>query len=128
MPTAGWRGSMAAAAGSKAGSTRRWRPPAGAGAAPHGVAMGFARLQGGRTTLIADAAAPPAGRASAEAHASTLAFELTSGRRPIVVSCGSGRSFGPDWRRAGRATPSHSTLCLDGISSSRLAVAGQAAT
>ncbi|MBR9765883.1 MAG: heparinase, partial [Rhodobacteraceae bacterium] len=47
-------------------------------------------------------------------------FELTSGRRPVVVNCGSGRSFGPEWRRAGRATPSHSTLCLDGMSSGRL--------
>lgn len=86
-----------------------------------GLAMGFARLQGGRTTLIADAAAPPTGRASGAAHASTLAFELTSGRRPLIVSCGSGKSFGADWRRAGRATPSHSTLSIDGYSSSRLA-------
>ncbi|GGL57078.1 heparinase II/III family protein [Wenxinia marina] len=90
-----------------------------------GLAMGFARMQGGRTTLIADAAPPPRGAVSAEAHASTLAFELTSARRPVVVNCGSGRSFGPDWRRAGRATPSHSTLCIDGVSSARLADDGE---
>ena len=84
-----------------------------------GLAMGFARLQGGRTSVIVDASAPPAGRASGWAHASTLAFELTSGRRPLIVSCGSGAPFGPDWRLAGRATPSHSTLALDGFSSSR---------
>ncbi|MDK3016769.1 heparinase II/III family protein [Pseudodonghicola flavimaris] len=85
-----------------------------------GLAMGYARLTGGRTTLIVDASAPPKGAASYNAHASTLAFELTSGRRPLVVNCGSGASFGVEWRRAGRATPSHSTLCLDGYSSARL--------
>ena len=85
--------------------------------AQDGIAMGFARLHAARTSVIADVASPPA---STHAHASTLAFELTSGRRPLIVSCGSGRSFGSDWQRAGRATPSHSTLCIDGVSSSRL--------
>lgn len=91
------------------------------GAPSDGLHMGFGRLSAGRTSVIMDAAAPPAGRASINAHASTLAFELTSGRRPLVVSCGSGAPFGEDWRRAGRATPSHSTLALDGLSSSQLA-------
>lgn len=82
--------------------------------------MGYGRLAAGRTTVVMDADSPPAGAASVDAHASTLAFELASGRRPIIVNCGSGRSFGPDWRRAGRATPSHSTLVLEGLSSSRI--------
>lgn len=86
-----------------------------------GLAMGFARLSAGRTSVIVDAAVPPVGRASVTAHASTLAFELTSGRRAMIVNCGSGAVFGADWRRAGRATPSHSTLCLHGHSSARLA-------
>jgi uncharacterized heparinase superfamily protein len=85
-----------------------------------GLAMGFARLSGGRTSVIADAASPPDGLASTSAHASTLAFELTSGRRAMIVSCGSGAPFGADWRRAGRATASHSTLEIEGFSSSRL--------
>lgn len=85
-----------------------------------GLAMGFARLHGGRTSLIMDAAAPPTGDASYDAHASTLAIEVTSGRRPMIVSCGSGAEFGADWHKAGRATPSHSVLGLDGFSSSRL--------
>lgn len=88
--------------------------------APEGLAMGFARLHAGRSSLIVDAAPPPLGPASANAHASTLAFELTSGRRPLIVNCGSGAMFGPEWHRAGRATPSHSTLALEGYSSSRL--------
>lgn len=88
---------------------------------PEGLAMGYARLAARRTTVIVDASRPPRGAASYNAHASTLAFELTSGRRPLIVNCGSGASFGIEWRRAGRATPSHSTLCLDGYSSARLA-------
>lgn len=90
-----------------------------------GLAMGYARMAAGRTSVILDAAAPPAGRISVEAHASTLAFEMTSGRRPVIVNCGSGASFGPDWQRAGRATPSHSTLGITGVSSSRLGPAGR---
>lgn len=86
-----------------------------------GLAMGFARLSAGRTSVVIDAAPPPTGRASVNAHASTLAFEMTSGRRPVIVNCGSGANFGPDWRRAGRATPSHSVLILNGRSSSQLA-------
>jgi uncharacterized heparinase superfamily protein len=85
----------------------------------HALHMGFARLAAGRTTLILDASPPPGGDAATIAHASTLAFEMTSGRRPVVVNCGSGASFGAEWHRAGRATPSHSTLCLTGLSSSR---------
>ncbi|WP_089273404.1 heparinase II/III family protein [Puniceibacterium sediminis] len=85
-----------------------------------GLTMGYARLSGGRTSLVVDAAAPPSGKASYNAHASTLAFELTSGRRPLIVNCGSGAVFGRDWRRAGRATLSHTALCVDGYSSARL--------
>ena len=85
-----------------------------------GLHMGYCRLNAGRTSLIIDASPPPKGEASANGHASTLAFELTSGRRPVIVNCGSGRSFGEDWRRAGRATPSHTTLGIEGYSSSRV--------
>ena len=88
--------------------------------AGEGLHMGFVRLSAGRTTIVMDAAAPPTGAESINAHASTLAIEVTSGRRPVIVSCGSGRSFGEEWRRAGRATPAHSTVCLEGYSSSRL--------
>ena len=88
------------------------------------LAMGYARLSAGRSSLILDAADPPSKTAPRNAHASTAAFELTSGRRPLVVNCGSGLPFGPDWGLAGRATQSHSTLALSGISSSRFSIAG----
>jgi len=86
-----------------------------------GLAMGYARIGGRRVSLIVDAAPPMLGEGSYTAHASTLAFELVSGRQPVVVSCGSGRGFGAAWRRAGRATASHSTLSLMGYASARLA-------
>jgi uncharacterized heparinase superfamily protein len=94
-------------------------------ATAEGLAMGFARLSGARTSVIVDAADPPSGAAGAYAHASSLAFELTSGRRPLIVCCGSGLPFGQDWHRAGRATASHSTLSVDGSSSSRFAAGGR---
>lgn len=84
------------------------------------IVMGYARLTGGRTSVVVDVAAPPKNEASRHAHASTLAFELTTGRRPLIVSCGAGEAFGPDWAKAGRATQSHSTVVLDNTSSSRL--------
>jgi uncharacterized heparinase superfamily protein len=83
------------------------------------LVMGYARLQGGRTTVIADAATAPGGGHRAVAHASTLGFELTSARRPLIISTGSGAAFGGDWHKVGRATASHSALVLDGMSSSR---------
>ncbi|MGR3434929.1 MAG: heparinase II/III family protein [Shimia sp.] len=89
--------------------------------APGDMAMGYARLACGRTSVLLDAAPPPGGRTSFNAHASTLALEVSSGRRPLIVNCGPGAAFGDAWRRAGRATPSHSTLAIDGYSSSRLA-------
>ncbi len=98
------------------------------GRMPAGLSMGFARLGAGRSSVIIDAAPPPTGPASVNAHASTLAFELTSGRRPVVVNCGSGAAFGAEWRRAGRATPSHSTLTLAGYSSARLGKANDTLT
>lgn len=85
-----------------------------------GLSMGFAHMVRGRTSLILDGAAPPAGQASVRAHASTLAFELTVHRQPLIVNSGPGDGFGALWARASRATACHSALCLAGLSSSRL--------
>ena len=83
-------------------------------------AMGFARLSARRSSVIMDASAPPTEGAALTGHASTLAFELTSGRRPIIVNCGPGQHFGSDWRRAARATAGHSVLCVEAYSSAQL--------
>ena len=85
-----------------------------------GLAMGYLRLGGGRVSVIVDGARPPSGAEAVSAHASTLAFEMTSGFQPIVVNCGAGAPFGLDWRRASRKTASHSTLIVAQASSSSI--------
>ena len=82
--------------------------------------MGYARLEGGRTSIIQDAGSLPNLFQSNLAHASVLGFELTHGRQPLIVNCGSGANFGRDWCKAGRATQSHSTFCIKGQSSAKL--------
>ena len=84
-----------------------------------GLAMGFARLSQGNVSIIADAAAPMLGPHSRTAHAGTLSFEMTVGDDPLIVNCGSGGRFDPEWRLMGRATESHSTLGLEGYASAR---------
>ena len=90
--------------------------------------MGFMRLNVGRSSVIMDAAKPSAYSRSDKAHASTLSFELSSGRRPVIVSAGSGYSFGPDWHLSSRQSQAHSTLMIGGESSSTLlgTLSGQA--
>jgi uncharacterized heparinase superfamily protein len=91
-----------------------------------GLAMGFARLAQGRVTVIADAAPPMTGPRATRAHAGTLGFEMTTGEEPLIVSCGSGSRFDPEWRIVGRATDSHSTLCLESHASARFAPGAEA--
>lgn len=85
---------------------------------PQDNAMGFSRFTSGATAVIVDAEAPASGPTSFNAHASTGAFELSTGRNPLIVSCGSGSSFGDDLHLAGRCTASHSTMTIEGVNSS----------
>jgi uncharacterized heparinase superfamily protein len=93
---------------------------------------GFQRLQAGRTLVIVDCGAPPAGRAAAAAegglpagadrfaHAGTLAFEMSVGRDRLVVNCGAAPAAEEAWRDALRATAAHSTLVLSDTNSAEL--------
>lgn len=81
---------------------------------PSDRAMGFLRLAAGPATLIIDAAAAPCGRHAATAHASALAFELSIGRQPVIVSCGSGLGFGARAAQIGRRAEAHSTVRIEG--------------
>lgn len=85
------------------------------------LSMGFARMNAGRTLLVMDCAAPPTGRASVNAHAATLAFELSTGRRRLIVNTGPGQNFGRDWRLKSRLTASQSGVSVERTSSARLA-------
>ncbi len=88
------------------------------------LAMGFERLTSGRITVLVDCASPPPFAFSQHAHASTLAFEMSSGRFPMVVNCGAGQKFGPEWEHVCRETGAHNTIVLDGISSAKMAPEG----
>ncbi len=81
--------------------------------------MGYERLSAGRLSLVADCAAPQT--RGALAHASTLGFELSSGRRPMIVNCGSGERFGGGWPRACRKTAAHNCLQIEDASSAGFA-------
>ena len=78
---------------------------------------GYQRLAAGRTMMLMDCGAPPAGAFSLAAHAGCLAFELSAGPQRIVVNCGSGRDR---WESALRATAAHSTVTLADTSSATI--------
>lgn len=82
--------------------------------------MGYARITSGRTVIVLDCGAPATGPASKRAHASTLAFEMSAGRHPVITNTGPGKYFGDEWLRAARATGCHSTLVLDHASSATI--------
>lgn len=84
--------------------------------------MGFARLAGGRLVVVMDAAPPPLTGA-----ASTLAFEMSAGRQPVVVNAGPGHAFGTGAGLRARLTPAQSTVEVAGLSSARLETSGLAA-
>lgn len=96
---------------------------------------GFHRMLAGRTLVIADAAAPPPGRARDAAtglprgadrfaHAGTLSFEMSVGRDRVIVNCGAAPAAEAEWRDALRATAAHSTLVLADTNSAELKEGG----
>ncbi|WP_316014380.1 heparinase II/III family protein [Roseobacter sp. HKCCA0434] len=87
------------------------------------AAMGYARMRAGRTVLLMDAGATPAGIGGLRAHAGALSFEMSAGRRPLIVNQGPGDAFGPDWRRHARETGAHSTVQIGEASMARFAPA-----
>ncbi|QIE57078.1 heparinase [Pikeienuella piscinae] len=83
--------------------------------APVQEVMGYHRLATGRAALIFDSGGEGR-RAAATDHASLFCIEAAIGRRPVIVNCGPGARFSPDWRRAARAAAAHSGLTIDRIS------------
>ncbi|MCI4662752.1 MAG: heparinase II/III family protein [Neomegalonema sp.] len=90
--------------------TRSQTPATLLGALPQ---SGYLKMQGGRVSVIMDVASAPEGADATRGHASCLGFEMESGRRRMVVNCGSGRLLGGDWTHVGRLSAAHSTLILD---------------
>lgn len=80
----------------------------------------YARLERGSAILIADVGPPPPLELSGEAHAGTLAIEVSAGNHLLFANGGAPGLSDQDWRAVSRATASHSTLELDEKSSSQL--------
>jgi uncharacterized heparinase superfamily protein len=79
----------------------------------HARHSGYHRLAAGRTLALLDCGSAPPGAFSLEAHAGSLAFELSSNAQRIVVNCGA--ASGSDrrkWEDTLRATAAHSTVTL----------------
>lgn len=73
---------------------------------------GFHRLEGGALRVLVDVGGAPPLSYAERAHASALAFEMSSERERLIVNIGAGRELAPDARQAARATNAHSTLSL----------------
>lgn len=82
---------------------------------------GYHRLASGGTVVIADTGCPPPVGVSRNAHAGTLAFELSSVTARIVVNCGSPQAGQAALKRLARSTAAHSTVTIGDRSSSRFA-------
>lgn len=87
--------------------------------APH---SGYDRLALDATIVIADTGRPPVFDLSGEAHAGCLSFELSSGKRPIIVNSGIDRFGEPEFRPLARATAAHSTATINDVSSARFSL------
>ncbi len=84
---------------------------------------GYQRLEGGTTVVVVDTGRPPPADFSRDAHAGTLAFELSVTGQRIIVNCGAPGAGQKAAREAARATAAHSTLVLADQSSCRFASA-----
>lgn len=82
---------------------------------------GYVRLAAGDALALIDAGPPPPPQFSRRAHAGALSFEFSLGRERLVVNCGAPARFGENARELARATAAHSTLVVDGESSSQIA-------
>ena len=80
----------------------------------------YCRLQREKTVVLMDVGAVPKLEFSASAHAGCLSFEMSSGRHPLIVNCGSPIAADGEWLHRSRSTAFHSTLELAGSSSARL--------
>ncbi len=73
---------------------------------------GYQRLEAGPLRVLFDVGGAPPLSFSERAHASALAFELSSESERLIVNVGAGRELEPAARMAARATNGHSTLIV----------------
>ncbi len=85
--------------------------------APH---AGFERLARKASVVLVDTGGPPPQGVDFDAHAGTLAFEMSVGAARLVVNCGAYRGGDPTWRRVSRATAAHSTVIVEDTNSAEI--------
>jgi len=83
---------------------------------------GFQRLNAGSTVILMDCGQP--GGPGHNHHAGTLSFELSFGRKRLIVNCGARSGKNDPWRTALAATAAHSTLTVNDTSSAAFALDG----
>ncbi len=86
--------------------------------------MQFERVAGAGIVAILDGGPPPAPPHDRDAHAGTLAMEVSLGDHPVIVNCGGAPASEPDWRQALRTTAAHSTLVVDDTNSCQMRPTG----
>jgi uncharacterized heparinase superfamily protein len=86
------------------------------------VHSGYQRLEATHDTVVLmDSGRPPPPELSAEAHAGCLSFEFSARGQRIIVNCGMPATAREDWRMFARATPTHSTVTFNEVSSCQFA-------
>lgn len=73
---------------------------------------GYQRIEAQSLRILFDVGGAPPLSYSERAHASALAFEMSSETERLIVSVGSARELAPAARQAARATSAHSTLIV----------------
>jgi len=73
---------------------------------------GYQRIEAGPLRVLMDVGAAPPLSYAERAHASALAFELSSESERLIVNIGAARELEPAARMAARATNGHSTLII----------------
>ena len=81
---------------------------------------GYQRIEAGGGVAIVDTGRPPPIEMSLDAHAGCLSFEFSSPKQSlIIVNCGVPAASREAWRQLARATPAHSTVTFNNVSSAR---------
>jgi uncharacterized heparinase superfamily protein len=84
----------------------------------------FERISGAEITAILDGGPPPPPPLDRDAHAGTLALEISLGTHPVFVNCGAGPEGDAEWQRALRTTAAHSALTVADTNSAELLNSG----
>lgn len=86
----------------------------------HLEATGYVRLERGAAVALVDLAVVGAGYQPGHAHADTLSFELSVFGQRLIVNSGTSTYAPGTERQAERATAAHSTVEIEGLSSSEV--------